>query len=148
MVALLAPVAWAMRLVYYQENVYRTSPAAAGYREIMQAGLECIGSIDLLDMGETLSLAAESLALLGGDDVRFEGHKAAIGVCEGQNIFADQKALVAGVKIIDGEERTLWTCFAPGAPTCWSRLFWHWKPRRSAGLFYSLPPPPPPGGPG
>lgn len=59
--------------VFYQENVYRASPAA-GYREIMQAGLECIGSLDLLDMGEVLALAAESLALLRSDYLLDLGH--------------------------------------------------------------------------
>lgn len=66
--------------VYYQENVYRTSIAAAGYREIMQAGLECIGSLDLLDMAEVLSLAAESLRLLSDGYLLDVGH---IGVVSG-----------------------------------------------------------------
>lgn len=79
-----APCAGTTQKVYYQENVYRTSPAAAGYREIMQAGLECIGSIDLLDMGETLSLAAESLALLGRDYLLDIGHTGVVsGMLEG-----------------------------------------------------------------
>jgi ATP phosphoribosyltransferase regulatory subunit len=38
-----------------------------GYREIMQAGLECIGAVDLYAMGEVLALAEESLALIGSD---------------------------------------------------------------------------------
>ncbi len=79
-----APAAGTAQKVYYQENVYRTSPAAAGYREIMQAGLECIGSIDLLDMGEVLSLAAESLSLLGGNYLLDLGHTGAVsGFLEG-----------------------------------------------------------------
>ncbi len=52
--------------VYYHENVYRTTSAGLGFREIMQTGLECIGDLDLAAMGEVLSLAAESLGLLGG----------------------------------------------------------------------------------
>ena len=51
--------------MYYHENVYRTSPAAVGYREIMQTGLECIGQVGLLEEGEVLSLAAESLEAIG-----------------------------------------------------------------------------------
>lgn len=60
--------------VYYHENVYRTSPASAGYREIMQTGLECIGTLDLSAMGEVLALAAESLALLSGEYLLDLGH--------------------------------------------------------------------------
>ena len=51
-----------LQKVYYHENVYRTSPAAMGYREIMQTGLECIGQVGPFEEGEVLSLAAESLA--------------------------------------------------------------------------------------
>jgi len=59
--------AGALQKVYYNENVYRTSPAAMGYREIMQTGLECIGELDLFAMGEVVALADESLSLIGGD---------------------------------------------------------------------------------
>ena len=57
----------ATQKVCYNETVYRTSPAAAGYREIMQAGLECIGDLDAYTAGEVLALADESLALISGD---------------------------------------------------------------------------------
>ena len=60
------PPAGGLEKVYYHENVYRTTSAGMGFREIMQTGLECIGSLDLAAMGEVLSLAAESLRLLGG----------------------------------------------------------------------------------
>ncbi len=56
-----------LQKVYYNENVYRTSPAAVGYREIMQTGLECIGELDLFAMGEVVALADESLSLISGD---------------------------------------------------------------------------------
>ena len=46
--------------VYYQENVYRD------YREILQAGLECVGDLGEYEIAEVVLLAAESLALLGG----------------------------------------------------------------------------------
>ena len=45
--------------VYYNENVYRD------YREIMQAGLECVGDLGSYEMAEVVLLAAKSLALLG-----------------------------------------------------------------------------------
>lgn len=50
--------------VYYNENVYRVSGSTRQYKEIMQAGLECIGDIDLYDIYEVISLAAKSLSLL------------------------------------------------------------------------------------
>lgn len=50
--------------VYYNENVYRVSGSTRQFKEIMQAGLECIGDIDLYDIFEVISLAAGSLALL------------------------------------------------------------------------------------
>ena len=53
--------------VYYNENIYRISESTGRYKEIMQAGLECIGDIDLYDIFEVVSLAAQSLALISED---------------------------------------------------------------------------------
>lgn len=53
--------------VYYNENVYRVSERTHRFKEIMQAGLECIGDTDLYDVYEVISLAAESLAQISGD---------------------------------------------------------------------------------
>ena len=47
--------------VYYHENVYRAAGGSLGFREIAQAGLECIGEIDEYCVCEVLSLAAKSL---------------------------------------------------------------------------------------
>ena len=46
--------------VYYNENVYRADKGGS-YKEIMQMGLECLGSIDTYCIAEVLMLAAESL---------------------------------------------------------------------------------------
>ena len=46
--------------VYYSENVYRD------YREIMQAGLECVGDLTQYDIAEAVLLAVKSLDTLGG----------------------------------------------------------------------------------
>lgn len=51
--------------VCYNENIYRISESTGQYKEIMQAGLECFGDIDLYDIFEAVSLAAQSLAMLG-----------------------------------------------------------------------------------
>ena len=53
--------------VYYNENVYRASRGADGYREIMQAGLECMGDIDDYNVCEVLTLAARSLYAVSAD---------------------------------------------------------------------------------
>ena len=50
------------RKVYYNENVYRISGGTKQFKEIPQAGLECIGDIDAYDVFETVYLAAGSLA--------------------------------------------------------------------------------------
>lgn len=52
-----------LQKVYYNEHVYRAAPGS-GYREIMQTGLECIGRLDPLAIGEVVALAAESLAVI------------------------------------------------------------------------------------
>lgn len=63
-----------LQKVYYSENVYRTSAMTRGFQEIMQTGLECVGEIDLVAMGEVLLLAAESLAQISKDYLLDVGH--------------------------------------------------------------------------
>ncbi len=53
----------------YSENVFRAVGSTAQFREIMQAGLECIGDLDAYDLFEVVSLAVKSLSLLGGASV-------------------------------------------------------------------------------
>ncbi len=55
--------------VFYDENVYRVSKGTHAYKEIMQAGLECIGDIDELCISEVLTLAAKSLETISDDFV-------------------------------------------------------------------------------
>lgn len=50
--------------VYYNENVYRVSRRTKSFKEIMQAGLECIGNIGDDDIAEVISLAAKSLDVI------------------------------------------------------------------------------------
>lgn len=47
--------------LYYTENVYRADKGSRCYKEILQAGLECIGEVDEYCLSEVLTLAAESL---------------------------------------------------------------------------------------
>ena len=60
--------------VYYNENVYRVSAKVHRFKEIMQAGLECIGDTDILDTYEVIELAAKSLALVSDDFVLDVSH--------------------------------------------------------------------------
>ncbi|MCR4771581.1 MAG: ATP phosphoribosyltransferase regulatory subunit [Oscillospiraceae bacterium] len=55
-----------LRKVYYNENVYRAGRGDSGFREIMQAGLECIGEVKDEDICQTVLMAVESLNVLGG----------------------------------------------------------------------------------
>ena len=47
--------------VYYNENVYRVSRSTHAFEELMQAGLECIGDLDTVQLCEVTLLAARSL---------------------------------------------------------------------------------------
>ncbi len=50
--------------VYYNENVFRVAKGTHSFKEIMQAGLECIGDIGRYEIAEVLLLAAKSLQLI------------------------------------------------------------------------------------
>ncbi len=47
--------------VYYKENVYRVSKGTRSFKELMQAGLECLGEVTTDTVIEVLSLAKKSL---------------------------------------------------------------------------------------
>ena len=55
--------------VYYNENVYRAWGTTREFKELMQAGLECIGDLDIYDVYEVLYLSAKSLATISDDFV-------------------------------------------------------------------------------
>ncbi|MGM9683557.1 MAG: ATP phosphoribosyltransferase regulatory subunit [Eubacteriales bacterium] len=65
--------------LFYNENVYRTSPSSDGFREIMQTGLECIGNIDTYSTCEVLTLAHKSLDAVSGDNVLVISHMGYLG---------------------------------------------------------------------
>ena len=60
--------------VFYNENVYRISKNTHRYKEIMQAGLECIGDLDFYDIYEVINLAAETLAQISDSFVLNVSH--------------------------------------------------------------------------
>lgn len=51
--------------LYYNESVYRADAASHALKEIMQAGLECVGDLGSYEIAEVVLLAAKSLALVG-----------------------------------------------------------------------------------
>lgn len=60
--------------LYYNENVYRVSENVHRYKEIMQAGLECLGDLDFYNICETVCLAAKSLEVISKDSVLVLSH--------------------------------------------------------------------------
>ena len=54
-----------VRKVHYRENVYRQDRDAGNFREILQAGLECVGDVGAYEVAEVVHLAAQALASLG-----------------------------------------------------------------------------------
>ena len=58
----------------YDESVYRPAGSTGQFREITQTGLECIGDLDSYDIGEVVSLAEQSLALVSEDYVLSLNH--------------------------------------------------------------------------
>ncbi len=51
---------------YYDEKVYRVPKNADSFREISQAGIECVGELSSKDVCEVLELALESLRAIAG----------------------------------------------------------------------------------
>lgn len=56
-----------LQKLYYNENVYRVTKSSHSFRELMQVGLECLGSIDDYCICEVLGLAAKSLQTVSSD---------------------------------------------------------------------------------
>ncbi|MBR2048385.1 MAG: ATP phosphoribosyltransferase regulatory subunit [Oscillospiraceae bacterium] len=62
-----SPDAPGVRKLYYNENVYRVTKDASGFREILQLGLECLGQVDECCVCEVVYLAAKSLDAIAPD---------------------------------------------------------------------------------
>ncbi len=63
-----------LKKLYYNENVYRISKGTGSYSEIMQTGLECIGTIDNYSVFEVITLAAKSLGAISDDFILTISH--------------------------------------------------------------------------
>ena len=84
--------------LYYNENVYRTSAAADGFREIMQIGLECIGRIDTYAMCEVITLAQKSLEVISEENILDISHMGLItGLLESLGIGAEDEEALLGL---------------------------------------------------
>ena len=54
-----------VRKVHYRENVYRMDRDTGNFREILQAGIECVGDVGFYEAAEVVYLAAKSLEAIG-----------------------------------------------------------------------------------
>ncbi len=80
------------RKLYYDENVYRVSGSNGSFKEIMQAGLECIGEINEANLSEVILLAAKSLEAFSDDYVLDITHLGIISaLTEALNISGEAK---------------------------------------------------------
>ncbi len=78
--------------VYYKENVYRVSKGTRSFKELMQAGLECLGDVTTETVIEVLSLAAKSLDAISAENVLEISHLDIVsGVLNALDISEDGK---------------------------------------------------------
>lgn len=81
--------------VYYNESVYRISKGSHAFKEIVQAGLECIGRIDTYNMCEVILLAAKSLQAISSEYVLDISHMGFVsGLLDKYEIKDEAKALI------------------------------------------------------
>ena len=78
-----------LKKVYYSESVYRAKDASSGFSEIPQAGLECIGELNLYSVCEVISMAAQALEEMSRVYVLDLSHMALLsGVLEDMDVPA------------------------------------------------------------
>lgn len=64
----------AVRKVHYRENVYRMDRDTGNFKEILQAGIECVGDVGFYEAAEVVYLAAKSLEALGTQTILSLSH--------------------------------------------------------------------------
>ncbi len=77
--------------VYYNENVYRVAKGTHSFKEIMQAGLECIGDLGEYEIAEVLMLARESLNLIGEEYVLELSHMGLVSAMLEENGLSEEQ---------------------------------------------------------
>lgn len=84
----------AVQKVYYNENVYRVAKGTHSFKEIMQAGLECIGDLGGYEIAEVVRLAAKSLAVICEDYVLDLSHMGLVSaMLQGLSAEEQERAL-------------------------------------------------------
>lgn len=87
----------AVQKVYYNENVYRVAKGTHSFKEIMQAGLECIGDLGEYEIAEVLHLAVKSLSLIGKEYVLDLSHMGLVSaILEESGLSEEQKSKALG----------------------------------------------------
>lgn len=77
---------------FYNENVYRLSHLSHEFKERMQAGLECIGDIDVYSMSEVILLADKSLETISDHHALDISHMGFIsGLLDGVGLGDEQR---------------------------------------------------------
>ena len=64
----------AVKKVHYRENVYRMDRDTGNFKEILQAGIECVGDVGFYEVAEVVYLAAKSLEALGDGTILSLSH--------------------------------------------------------------------------
>ena len=96
--------------LYYNENVYRVSKGAQGFKEIVQVGLECIGKLDGYCVAEVVTLAAKSLLELSDKCVLDISHMGIVS------------ALTSKLPVSDTVRRSIIACIGEKNPHELSKL--------------------------
>ena len=102
--------------ICYDENVYRVSDRSGTFREIMQAGLECIGEIGLVELSEVAVLAQKSLKTISGKCMLTISH---MGIIERiLKEIASEEASEKAVEALSSRNRPRLTALAKEYPDC------------------------------
>ena len=80
--------------LYYNESVYRTEKNTGAFRELMQAGLECVGDLGEYEITEVMCLAVKSLQTLNREYILDISHMGLVeAVLEGMDRSAKGKVI-------------------------------------------------------
>lgn len=83
--------------VYYNENVYRAAGSDHSFKEILQAGLECVGDLGSYEIAEVVLLAVKSLEAVSPEFMLDISHMGLVGaVLEESGLSPSGKKLALG----------------------------------------------------
>lgn len=85
----------ALQKVCYHENVYRIAGASRTYREIMQTGLECLGTVGMYEISEVICLAINSLLTISNNSLLDISHMGVVSeLLSSMNLDENETAAV------------------------------------------------------